>query len=136
MPRAPAKPCCWPGCPELTTNRYCPKHQRQSDRDFEKYQREPGRRQRYGKEWNVIRKRVLAEQPLCEMCLSQGRATPATEVHHIIPLVNGGTHDRNNLMALCKRCHSGITIREVRRGPDRYKKLCRSDGRGLKILIK
>ena len=34
------------------------------------------------------------------------------EVHHIIPLRDGGTNDINNLMALCKSCHSEITARE------------------------
>lgn len=47
--------------------------------------------------------------PLCEMCLKNHKTTPATEVHHIRPLSRGGTHDEDNLMALCKPCHSKIT---------------------------
>ena len=43
--------------------------------------------------------------------MSEGRLTPAEEVHHILPLAVGGTHDENNLMALCKSCHSRITIK-------------------------
>lgn len=35
--------------------------------------------------------------------------TPSTEVHHILPLEKGGTHNEDNLMALCKPCHSRIT---------------------------
>ena len=38
--------------------------------------------------------------------------TAAQEVHHIVPLAEGGTHDEDNLMALCKSCHSRITVRE------------------------
>lgn len=38
--------------------------------------------------------------------------TAAAEVHHIVPLSAGGTHDESNLMALCKPCHSRITARE------------------------
>ena len=38
--------------------------------------------------------------------------TPAQEVHHILPLSRGGTHDDSNLMALCKPCHSEITARD------------------------
>ncbi|HOE18067.1 MAG TPA: HNH endonuclease [Syntrophorhabdaceae bacterium] len=38
--------------------------------------------------------------------------TPAEEVHHIIPLSKGGTHDESNLMSLCTSCHSEITARE------------------------
>ncbi|WP_420838364.1 HNH endonuclease [Allobaculum mucilyticum] len=30
------------------------------------------------------------------------------QVHHIVPLSQGGTHDENNLMSLCKSCHSRI----------------------------
>jgi 5-methylcytosine-specific restriction protein A len=36
--------------------------------------------------------------------------TAAEEVHHVLPLANGGTNDEGNLMALCKSCHSSITI--------------------------
>ena len=42
--------------------------------------------------------------------MSEGRLTPAEEVHHILPLASGGTNDEGNLMALCKSCHSSITI--------------------------
>ena len=38
--------------------------------------------------------------------------TPAQEVHHILPLSRGGTHEDANLMALCKPCHSEITARD------------------------
>lgn len=53
-----------------------------------------------------------AEHPLCEKCREAGRLTNAEKVHHIKPLSKGGTHAENNLMALCKRCHSEITARE------------------------
>jgi 5-methylcytosine-specific restriction protein A len=43
------------------------------------------------------------------MCLKNHKTTAATEVHHIRPLSRGGTHDEDNLMALCKPCHSQIT---------------------------
>jgi len=46
---------------------------------------------------------------LCEQCKSEGRLTAAEEVHHILPLADGGTNDESNLMALCKSCHSKIT---------------------------
>ena len=120
MPHMPAKPCSWPGCPELTTARFCPRHQRQHDRDFTRYEREPGRLKRYGRVWSGIRKRFLAQHPLCEKCLENGRVTPAAEVHHRIPLANGGTHDWDNLAALCKSCHSAITIHEKRQRKSPY----------------
>ena len=54
----------------------------------------------------------MRRHPLCEMCRREGRVTAAAEVHHIVPLSAGGTHDESNLMALCKPCHSRITARE------------------------
>ena len=37
----------------------------------------------------------------------KGVYTPTEEIHHKLPLSQGGTHDRSNLMALCKECHAG-----------------------------
>ena len=37
----------------------------------------------------------------------------ATEVHHVIPLEQGGTSEWSNLVALCKRCHSRETAKAV-----------------------
>jgi len=44
--------------------------------------------------------------------LKQGRATPATEAHHILPLGRGGSNHESNLSSLCKRCHSSISARD------------------------
>ncbi len=44
------------------------------------------------------------------MCYKEGRMTLMEEVHHIIPVSKGGTHDRSNLMSLCKSCHNKIHI--------------------------
>jgi len=48
---------------------------------------------------------------LCERCLKQGRMTPVDEVHHIIPVSQGGTNDEkpqesNSLrfMNICLLC--------------------------------
>ncbi|WP_404819064.1 HNH endonuclease [Ligilactobacillus animalis] len=43
------------------------------------------------------------------MCLRSGRYTQATEVHHVLPISQGGTNAQDNLMSLCKPCHSRIT---------------------------
>lgn len=55
---------------------------------------------------------VLRNEPLCRECAKRGVIRAAEEVHHIVPLAKGGTHDEGNLMPLCKACHSAITIRE------------------------
>ena len=112
MPRKPKRPCSHPGCPRLTDGRFCEEHQRQENKRYEKYDRDPAVRRRYGRAWKSIRDRHIAEHPLCEMCKKQGRITPAEEVHHIKPLSQGGTHDDSNLMSLCKECHSRITAKE------------------------
>lgn len=40
----------------------------------------------------------------CETCGS----TRDIVIHHKIPVVNGGTDDANNLVALCSKCHTAI----------------------------
>ncbi|MDA5722588.1 HNH endonuclease signature motif containing protein [Alkalibacterium indicireducens] len=44
------------------------------------------------------------------MCEKNGRLTSAEEVHHILPISLGGTHDKSNLMSLCKSCHNKIHL--------------------------
>ena len=65
-------------------------------------------KRKYGRAWKRIRDRYVAEHPLCEMCLEQGKLTPVDEVHHVLPVSKGGTHARGNLMALCRSCHNKI----------------------------
>lgn len=48
-------------------------------------------------------KKYLKDNPKCEFCNNQ-----AEEVHHIIPVVAGGTDNTDNLMSLCKHCHKLI----------------------------
>lgn len=112
MPRKPKRPCSYPGCPELTNGRFCPAHEKQEAQRYEKYQRDPVTRKRYGRTWKRIRDRYIAAHPLCEECRKTGKLIPAEEVHHIVPLSAGGTNDENNLMSLCTSCHSEITARE------------------------
>ncbi len=112
MPYKPKKPCAHPGCRELTSSRFCPTHAKQDQREYEHYRRDPATRKRYGSTWQRIRDRYIAAHPLCEKCKEAGRITPAQEVHHILPIAKGGSHAEENLMSLCKRCHSGITLVE------------------------
>ena len=112
MPYKPKRPCSFPGCPHLTNGRFCEEHQRQENNRYEKYDRSPEMKKRYGRAWKRIRDRHIAQHPLCEVCKRNGSLTPAEEVHHIVPLSQGGTHDDSNLMSLCKSCHSEITAKE------------------------
>ena len=120
MPKKPKRPCSYPGCPNLTDGRFCEKHQKQENRRYEKYDRSPEVKKRYGRAWKKIRDRHMAQYPLCEMCKKQGRLAPAEEVHHIKPLSMGGTNDDGNLMSLCKVCHSEITAKEGGRWKSRH----------------
>ena len=107
MPRKPAKPCAYPGCPNLTEKRYCPKHERLASKQYEQYGRDSAAHaERYGRKWRKIRDIYLQSHPLCEECLKEGRYTKATLVHHKKPLADGGTNNRENLMAMCDSCHS------------------------------
>ena len=89
MPRKPKRPCSYPGCPKLTDGRFCEEHQRKENQRYEKYDRDPAAKRRYGRAWK--RRLVKAEQ-----------------VHHIKPLAEGGDHSENNLMSLCSSCHVKI----------------------------
>ncbi len=109
MPYKPKRPCSYPGCPELTDGRFCEKHAKEESKHYEQYDRDPAIHKRYGRAWKRIRDRYISIHPLCEQCMKEGRITPAEEVHHILPLSHGGTHSEDNLMALCKPCHSRIT---------------------------
>ena len=57
MPYMPKKSYAYPGCLNLTHDRYCEKHQRQSDIDYDRYQRDPEYKLRYHNgTWRQIRK--------------------------------------------------------------------------------
>ena len=112
MPKRPLRPCSHRGCPALTDGQYCPEHQKLAAAHYNRYERDPAMRKRYGGAWPHIRALFLATHPLCAVCQREGRVTAAEEVHHILPLSRGGTHAEDNLMALCKECHSRITARE------------------------
>lgn len=63
--------------------------------------------------WLKLRRDKLTQCPLCERCKEEGRITPASEVHHIVPVENGISYrekerlmyDPHNLRALCHACH-------------------------------
>ena len=108
MPNKPKRPCSYPGCPRLTNGRFCEEHARLEAKRYEKYDRDPAVRRRYGRTWRRIREDYVRSHPLCECCLKEGRLVPTEEVHHKLPLSEGGTHARENLIALCKPCHARI----------------------------
>ena len=110
MPYKPKRPCAYPGCGRLADReQYCAEHQATANRNYNKYERDPESYKRYGRSWKRIRYQYIKAHPLCEQCRAQNRLTPTEEVHHILPLSKGGSNETENLMALCKSCHSRIT---------------------------
>ena len=71
---------------------------------------DPAAKRRYGAAWQVLRARVLREEPRCRIC-----GAPATDVDHIIAVADGGgMYDRANLRALCSECHKRHTAEQNR----------------------
>jgi len=68
-------------------------------------------------EWRLLRRTKLTHNPYCEECLKSGVNELATEVHHIIDIEKDPTQclKYDNLMSLCRRCHSIITSGEHNR---------------------
>lgn len=115
MPRMPRRGCAYGNCPRLAADgsRYCEEHKKLMEKQYNRYERSPDIHRKYGRAWKRIRDRYAAAHPLCEMCLKEGRVTSVEEVHHIIPVSKGGTHDPENLMSLCRSCHEKIHHNEI-----------------------
>ncbi|KKN04348.1 hypothetical protein LCGC14_1098270 [marine sediment metagenome] len=90
-------------------------HQSADDDPERKADRERQRRQRRGSrpydraKWKRLRKMVLARDPLCVECETQGRVEASTHVDHITALCEGGTDHMGNLQGLCASCHNRKT---------------------------
>ena len=108
MPYKAKRPCSWPGCPNLTDDRYCSYHQSLYYKQYNNMTRTPEQKARYGRSWQRKRNKYIEEHPFCERCLSEGRLIPADTVHHKIPVSEGGSDNFENLMSLCKACHNQI----------------------------
>lgn len=128
VPRKPDVPCRYPGCSKLVPSgeRYCEKHKSKVNQDYERYGRDKNAKRRYGRAWKRIRDSYAAAHPLCELCMEKGIYVKTEEIHHRLPLSEGGTHDRSNLIALCKPCHARI---HAERG-DRWHNKKNPDGTG------
>lgn len=110
--------CGSPGCRKLTRTRYCDKHT-SGDNDTKQHNRErnkwdPFRALYRTVRWTLLRREVLIEHPLCNMC---GLAA-STICDHVIPArVYAAAdperfYDRKNLQGICKPCHDAKTQRE------------------------
>lgn len=104
MPPRAKKVCRIKGCPNIATHgALCDKHYKEMVDKTSDNRPNSGQRG-YDSQWTAIRDNYLKYNPLCVDC---GRL--ATDVDHIIPLSQGGTHDWDNLAARCHRDHSKKT---------------------------
>ncbi|GIW48990.1 MAG: HNH endonuclease [Caloramator sp.] len=113
MQRKPKRPCSYPGCPELTDGRYCEKHEKEIEREYNRNNRTYKYLYNTAR-WKRLRIKFLKEHPLCEECKRNGVVTLAEVVDHIIPHKGNKElfWDEENLQALCKECHDSKTAKE------------------------
>ena len=116
----PQRICAEPTCRERVDipERYCEQHRGHSDKQYNKHVRTNDFNKKYNDfyhstQWIKTRKAKLMEQPLCEVCLAQGRMTKADMVHHHKYELRepGGWEHRlslDNLQSICYTCHNGI----------------------------
>lgn len=74
--------------------------------------------------WQRIRAYVLRGNPLCQECRAHGRVEPATQVDHVVPVLEllrandeERVFDPANLRALCRPCHARKSASERRARP-------------------
>lgn len=89
-------------------------------------------RLRSSAQWQKVRAKKLAQNPLCERCEELGRTVVAQQVDHIVPIVQllrrwpahlvesrtpAEVFDFRNLCAICVPCHSKKSAEERRGSP-------------------
>lgn len=63
-------------------------------------------KQLHGPSWRTLRKRHRGDE--CEMC---GKLDRELHLHHIIPVLSGGTNEPWNFLTLCETCHTAVEWR-------------------------
>ena len=58
------------------------------------------------------RDQIRREEPLCRLCLAEGRTSATTVIDHIKPLSEGGSDERRNKQGLCDPCHEAKSAAE------------------------
>ena len=107
MPSRPKKRCTYPGCAKLLPGGWKSRCKAHTVKDTRPSSYHRG----YDSNWKKIRRLHMSEYPLCADCLADGRYTPASEVHHVLAIRKGGTHDPSNMLSLCRVHHQQRTGR-------------------------
>lgn len=109
--------CLAPGCPAIQHERYCEKHTHLAPTPFASFKR--GKQDRGIYATNKWKQRSVAQrkrQPLCEVCLENGRTIAATQADHRVPMSEGGDPFAwSNLRSICGPCHRTKTGRDIAR---------------------
>jgi len=63
--------------------------------------------------WQKLRQEYLSDNPLCQLCLKEGRLSNGDHIHHIISPFSSNhpeqlAFDYDNLLTLCENCHGRI----------------------------
>ena len=101
--------CGTPACPGIARPgaKYCIKHQGLAKRQDN---RPSAGNRGYDAAWQKFRRWYLRRHPMCE---EQECGLPASVIHHIKALSDGGDkYDESNLRALCTFHHNQLTARE------------------------
>jgi 5-methylcytosine-specific restriction protein A len=113
MPERAPTPCNNNKCMGLVRNGVCDQcgvQRRGKDRAYDRGRGTAAQRG-YDTTWRKLRRMHLAQEPLCHDCKQRGVITVGVDVHHILAKRDGGDNSADNLMTLCKSCHSVRTGR-------------------------
>jgi 5-methylcytosine-specific restriction protein A len=111
------RPCKQPRCPNLTDSGYCDTHKTLATKNDSLWRGTPAERG-YDHRWRKLRVDALKrDQYLCIMCRADGRATPADDVDHKIPIAFNPMLrlDIDNLQSLCREHHAKKTAEDLRK---------------------
>lgn len=109
-------PCLERGCPTLTRDLRCAVHTKPASAHG--WREQPRIR---GGALQRLRAELFANEPLCRLCVQQGRTRAATIRDHMVPLAEGGTDAPENIQPLCRDCSDIKTREESRRGIKRWR---------------
>lgn len=109
MPTRPKRPCCHPGCGQLTDGRFCEAHREREPKPLSWRTTSGSSTSRgYGAAWRRLRKMIIARDPFCVLCGKH----PTEHVDHIVPKASGGDDSEANLRGLCESCHMRKTAQD------------------------
>ena len=118
MPPAIGKPCATPGCSAIVTKgSRCEEHRHKVASDEyrdDRRRRGTAHERGYDAKWQHYRKDYLARNPLCVVCLTANRVTPANQIDHIRPRAIWPElfWESSNHQAICTKCHKRKTAAE------------------------